>query len=304
MVLKKNKKTPEMQSDIDRFDEFLQIHYIIIQEILTNTINTKASICVPGFESEDRQSFVDCLYEYLIDYSQQFNFISIAEILKPTFNLPTSGKKFIKTLSSCCKSYTDALHLLKLSQRSIQSSLEKNKNEDFETWHAIQLDMAFDLLEVKLVQVWEEELTPSTSQSPALLTDTIYRNVFNNNHSNMLLLEPEDGMILEANPAACEFYGYTREEITSLSISDLNIMTDEEVRKRVELAKTFQKNIFVFQHIMADGTIKDVEVSSGPVILDGRKILFSIVYDITERKKNGTSSGRKRRTNAQVYECS
>ena len=41
---------------------------------------------------------------------------------------------------------------------------------------------------------------------------------------------------------------------------------------------------FLFRHRLADDTIRDVEVCSGPVTIEGRKLLYSLVHDITERK--------------------
>ena len=46
-----------------------------------------------------------------------------------------------------------------------------------------------------------------------------------------------------------------------------------------------EQRVFLFRHRLADGTIRDVEVYSGPVTIEGRKLLYSIVHDITERKR-------------------
>jgi PAS domain S-box-containing protein len=41
----------------------------------------------------------------------------------------------------------------------------------------------------------------------------------------MLLIDPLTGDIINANPAACAYYGYTLKEINGLKISDINIQT-------------------------------------------------------------------------------
>jgi len=111
-----------------------------------------------------------------------------------------------------------------------------------------------------------------------------YRSLFQNNHSVMLLINPESGKIVEANPAALDFYGYSREELLRLHISDINQLPENEVRKEMEKAKAEKRRQFFFRHKLADNQIKDVEVFSGPISFGGKTFLYSIVYDITERK--------------------
>jgi len=41
-----------------------------------------------------------------------------------------------------------------------------------------------------------------------------YRSLFQNNHAAMLLIDPNSANIIDANPAAVTFYGWTQEELT------------------------------------------------------------------------------------------
>lgn len=54
---------------------------------------------------------------------------------------------------------------------------------------------------------------------------------------------------------------------------------------RKQLANSKNKAEFFFTHQLSDGTIKDVEVHSGSIMMEGNKMLFSIIYDITKRKQ-------------------
>jgi PAS domain-containing protein len=58
-----------------------------------------------------------------------------------------------------------------------------------------------------------------------------YRSLFTNNHTVMLLIDPKTADIVDANPAACSFYGWGHEELTSKKITDINTLTDEQVLK-------------------------------------------------------------------------
>ncbi|MHC1782562.1 MAG: PAS domain S-box protein [Anaerolineaceae bacterium] len=112
-----------------------------------------------------------------------------------------------------------------------------------------------------------------------------FRAVFNNNHAVMLLIDPEKEIIIDANPAACEFYGYSKTQITSLKISAINTLNPDEIKIELQKAAQESRTYFDFQHRLVDGQIRDVEVFSGPITLEGRTVLFSIVHDITLRRQ-------------------
>jgi len=111
-----------------------------------------------------------------------------------------------------------------------------------------------------------------------------YSSIFENNHSVMLLIDPEDGKILDANNEACLFYGYSKEEIKVKKISDINGLGKNEVIERMYEVKRQQSKSFYFQHRLSSGERRDVEVYCNPIIINGKEILCSIVHDITYRK--------------------
>jgi diguanylate cyclase (GGDEF)-like protein/PAS domain S-box-containing protein len=112
-----------------------------------------------------------------------------------------------------------------------------------------------------------------------------YRQMFENNRAIKLLIDPDAGTLIDANMAACDFYGYTRDELRAMRIWDINVRGEDEVRREMARAKEEQRNYFHFRHMRAGGDIRDVEVHSGPIELAGRRLLYSIVHDITERRK-------------------
>ena len=114
--------------------------------------------------------------------------------------------------------------------------------------------------------------------------NSYYSSIFEKNHSVMLLIDPEDGNIIDANKEACLFYGYSKEEIKRKKISDINGLAKNEVFERMEEVKKQQGKSFYFQHRLSSGEIRDVEVYCNPIIINGKEILCSIVHDITYRK--------------------
>ena len=99
----------------------------------------------------------------------------------------------------------------------------------------------------------------------------------------MFLIDPTGGLILDANEPAARFYGYSRETLRSMRIMDINVLPPEEVQAEMRRAEAGEKNPFLFRHRLADGSVRDVEVYSGPVRLKGRNVLYSVVLDVTER---------------------
>jgi PAS domain S-box-containing protein len=112
-----------------------------------------------------------------------------------------------------------------------------------------------------------------------------HRSQFANSSSVMLLIDPADGSIQDANTAAVKFYGYSRNQLLGLHITDLNSMPTTEVRDAMRSVPPHQGKRFEFQHRLADGTIRDVDVSSSHIQVGTRSILHSIIFDITPRKQ-------------------
>ncbi|HOW66149.1 MAG TPA: PAS domain S-box protein [Candidatus Paceibacterota bacterium] len=112
-----------------------------------------------------------------------------------------------------------------------------------------------------------------------------YRSIFENNHSVMLLIDAETGEIVEGNAAACEFYGYTAEEMRRLPIAAINQASSAELRACLDAAVSGHQRHFFFLHRLKKGEIRDVESFAGPIQVQGRVLVFSIVHDITLRKR-------------------
>ena len=111
-----------------------------------------------------------------------------------------------------------------------------------------------------------------------------YHSLFKKNQAAMLMIDPETATIVDANLGACVFYGYPYEKMLKLKITDINTLTAEEVKTEMQRALTEQHNHFYYQHRLANGQIRDVEVYSGPLFMRGKQLLYSIIHDITERK--------------------
>jgi PAS domain S-box-containing protein len=112
-----------------------------------------------------------------------------------------------------------------------------------------------------------------------------YRQMFQSNRAIKLLIDPESSDILDANQAAAEFYGYELDRLKHLKITDINVLPPEEISQKMSEACSEQKSYFQFRHRLASGEIRYVEVYSTPMDLYGKRVLYSIVHDITDKHR-------------------
>lgn len=110
-----------------------------------------------------------------------------------------------------------------------------------------------------------------------------YRQMFEVNHAAMLVIDPETGCIIDANHAALDFYGYNYDQITSMTIQQINTLPDDEVNDLMQQAKSRTTGYFEFKHRLASGEIRHVAVFSNPVDMENNRFLYSIIVDITAK---------------------
>jgi|GEM_PF-3328252 len=74
-----------------------------------------------------------------------------------------------------------------------------------------------------------------------------FRLLFERSQAVMIIIEPTTGQILEANPAAENFYGYSMEELRSMSINQINTLPPETIAAERQLA-VWKNEISSFFH--------------------------------------------------------
>ena len=116
-------------------------------------------------------------------------------------------------------------------------------------------------------------------------SEQTFRNLFDNYAAVKLIIDPKTGRIIAANKAAEVFYGWPCTTLLQMNIDQINTKPLDEIKPLMGNATNQERIHFEFQHRLADGSIRDVEVLSSVVEMNGKKHLHSIVRDITEQKK-------------------
>ena len=135
------------------------------------------------------------------------------------------------------------------------------------------LSIAQDITERKLA---EEKVRQSEAK---------YRNLFELSTDGIFILDL-DGNFIDVNTTAYTRLGYTKEELLALHIGRLDHPEFAgQAAERMTQIREHGFAVFESAHLRKDGTAMPVEVNSRLIEYDGRTVFFSVIRDITERKK-------------------
>jgi len=214
-----------------------------------------------------------------------------------------------ETREECCADFVTVEHYLDPADReqALAVIAETGKIENFETcgmrrdglmaWvrYTGVLNREEGFLEGVIVDITEEKRAEEALRE----SEVLYRSLFTETRAVMLLIDPESGDIIDANPAACSYYGYSWEEITRKKILDFNTLPQEQVFYAIEKAVSEKQRHFNFHHRLVNGEVRDVEVYTNPIKIEGKSLLFSITHDITKRKQ-AEEALQKRETELEI----
>lgn len=133
-----------------------------------------------------------------------------------------------------------------------------------------------------------------------------YGELFEHNQAPMVLMSPEGpdhAAIHDVNEAAARYYGYTRAEMRGMSMTEICPVPMEEIMAQVQRVRSGEDDRYHFRHRLASGELRDVEIFSGVITLEGRPLVYQIIADVTEGVNAQRALAERNRTlEAAVHE--
>lgn len=131
----------------------------------------------------------------------------------------------------------------------------------------------------------EEENAILRAKLKACDANSAFNRYFENNKTIMLQIHPKTKMIVNANNAAIQFYGYSKEAFLKKGISALNTLPPKEIDELMQQAIRQKSDRYEFTHKLANGELKEVEICASPLNIDDHILMIITVYDISDRIK-------------------
>lgn len=115
--------------------------------------------------------------------------------------------------------------------------------------------------------------------------ESYYRMIFDHS-SDPIVLASSDGKILDANPAAMDIYGYSREEFLEKYNSDL-AQPDQVTRVPERIERVFREGYTSYEtaHKAKDGRVLFLDAHTTKVTYEGKPAMLVVAHDVTERRE-------------------
>jgi len=113
--------------------------------------------------------------------------------------------------------------------------------------------------------------------------EALYRGLFNRMADAVFVIDAETMRFLDCNDATCQVYGYSREELLSMTPVLLHPPEERELALRRLQEKQWAQRTYT--HVTKAGRRLAVEARTTNVRYQGRDAHLSIVHDVTEHKQ-------------------
>jgi PAS domain S-box-containing protein len=136
-----------------------------------------------------------------------------------------------------------------------------------------------------LHSIWRD-ITESKRTAEALRqSEDKFRSLFESATDAIFILDMQ-GNITDANKTAYERLGYTKKEMLSMHVSQLDHPDFRgEIGDRIAHLKQYGAYKGEVAHLRKDGTGMPAEINARVMNIEGREVILSVVRDITERKR-------------------
>lgn len=115
--------------------------------------------------------------------------------------------------------------------------------------------------------------------------DSRYKLLWNACSVAVVLIDTETWQVVDANPAALNFYELPLEGIRRLGLRIWSATSHEAAFLKARLRQVTKGEVTHFEavHRRADGLAQDLEVYCGPAEMESQHVIYGVVHDITKR---------------------
>jgi PAS domain S-box-containing protein len=111
-----------------------------------------------------------------------------------------------------------------------------------------------------------------------------YRTLFEQNPAPTLIYERGTYKMLAVNNVFLQHYGYSREEILNMLLTDIYPFEDRTLLIKTADDLVGYKNVGEWRHIKKDGSIINITACSNDLIYNGHVARIAVITDVTERR--------------------
>ena len=114
-------------------------------------------------------------------------------------------------------------------------------------------------------------------------TEGLFRQIFEDAGDAMIL--HDKGKIIDVNRQACRSLGYRRDELLEMFLQDIVMGIDSEFVSELWGRQDGGITFLPGSHRRKDGSIFPVEINTGEVIYEGRRLRLAVFRDVTESQR-------------------
>lgn len=172
------------------------------------------------------------------------------------------------------KDLMDRIAELEALKISLQLEIKEHKKLEKELKSSQELRKTNELLHR---EIGERKKAESELLMKALLLD---------NATDSIIVHDLNGHFIYINEMLCRSRGYTKEELMGMNLKDLVTEENAElIQERIRKLAETGKIVFESEHVCKNSEIIPVEVHARIIESEGRKLVLSVMRDLTERKR-------------------
>ena len=130
-------------------------------------------------------------------------------------------------------------------------------------------------------------------------TEKKYQQLLEVESDAIFIIDANTTTILDLNKIASQMYGYSRQTLLKLQLTELSAQPD----KTLKAVKKGMKSVSTQYHKRQDGSVFPVEVTSSHFLHKGKQVLILAVRDLSERQKIETALWESESKYRQLFEA-